>query len=61
MEVALRAFGYLAFAQYIAFEDAVIYGGVCLLTDPLIYLPWITIVIIVFYAALLWRFYFAKK
>ncbi|MBI5932217.1 MAG: hypothetical protein HY867_00805 [Chloroflexi bacterium] len=45
--------------SYIAFGDAVIYDGSYMLTDPLIYLPWVMIVIIVFYATLVGRLWFS--
>ncbi|HJQ13757.1 MAG TPA: hypothetical protein VJ830_03335, partial [Anaerolineales bacterium] len=41
--------------SYIAFGDDVLYGGAYVLTDPLIYVPWIMIVLLVFYAILLYR------
>ena len=40
---------------YLALRDDVIYQDVYLLTDPLIYLPWIMLVLLVFYAILLLR------
>ncbi len=41
--------------SYIAFGDKVLYQGAYVLTDPLIYVPWIMIVLLVFYAILLLR------
>jgi hypothetical protein len=41
--------------SYLALGDAVLYEGAYVLTDPLIYLPWIMIVLLVFYAILLVR------
>jgi hypothetical protein len=41
--------------SYIALGDNVLYEGAYVLTDPLIYIPWITIVLLVFYAILLLR------
>ena len=40
-------------ASYMALGDRVLYEGAYVLTDPLIYLPWIMIVLLVFYAILL--------
>lgn len=39
--------------SYIALGDSVLYEGAYVLTDPLIYIPWIMIVFLVFYAILL--------
>jgi hypothetical protein len=39
--------------SYIALGDSVLYEGAYVLTDPLIYIPWIMIVLLVFYALLL--------
>jgi len=39
--------------SYIAFGDSILYQGAYVLTDPLIYIPWIMIVLLVFYAMLL--------
>lgn len=41
--------------SYIALGDNVLYEGAYVLTDPLIYIPWIMIVLLVFYAILLFR------
>lgn len=41
--------------SYIALGDAVLYQGAYVLTDPLIYVPWIMMVLLVFYALLLLR------
>jgi hypothetical protein len=41
--------------SYIAMGDSVLYEGAYVLTDPLIYIPWIMIVLLVFYAILLLR------
>ncbi len=41
--------------SYIALGDDVLYEGAYVLTDPLIYIPWIMIVLLVFYAMLLLR------
>jgi hypothetical protein len=38
---------------YMAFGDSILYQGAYVLTDPLIYIPWIMIVLLVFYALLL--------
>lgn len=40
-------------ASYIAFGDSILYQGAYVLTDPLIYIPWIMMVLLVFYALLL--------
>jgi hypothetical protein len=40
-------------ASYIAFGDSVLYEGAYVLTDPFIYIPWIMIILLVFYALLL--------
>jgi hypothetical protein len=42
-------------ASYLALGDNVLYEGAYVLTDPLIYVPWIMIVMLAFYAILLWR------
>ena len=39
--------------SYIALGDSVLYEGAYVLTDPLIYVPWIMIMLLVFYALLL--------
>ena len=41
--------------SYMAFGDDVLYEGAYVLTDPLIYIPWIMMVLLVFYALLLMR------
>jgi len=41
--------------SYIAIGDRVLYQGAYVLTDPLIYLPWIMMILLVFYAILLVR------
>lgn len=41
--------------SYIAFGDSILYEGAYVLTDPLIYVPWIMMVLLVFYALLLSR------
>lgn len=41
--------------SYIVFGDSILYEGAYVLTDPLIYVPWIMIVLLVFYALLLNR------
>ncbi len=41
--------------SYIALGDNVLYQGAYVLTDPLIYVPWIMMVLLVFYAILLLR------
>jgi hypothetical protein len=41
--------------SYIALGDNVLYEGAYVLTDPLIYIPWIMIVLLVFYAMLLFK------
>ena len=41
--------------SYIALGDRVLYEGAYVLTDPLIYLPWIMMVLLVFYAILLMK------
>lgn len=41
--------------SYIALGDNVLYEGAYVLTDPLIYIPWIMMVLLVFYAILLLR------
>jgi hypothetical protein len=39
--------------SYIAFGDGILYEGAYVLTDPLIYVPWIMMTLLVFYALLL--------
>jgi hypothetical protein len=39
--------------SYIAFGDRILYNGAYVLTDPFIYVPWIMLIILVFYAVLL--------
>jgi hypothetical protein len=39
--------------SYLGFGDRVLYQGAYVLTDPLLYLPWIMIILLVFYAILL--------
>jgi hypothetical protein len=39
--------------SYIAFGDSILYEGAYVLTDPLIYVPWIMMILLVFYALLL--------
>jgi hypothetical protein len=39
--------------SYIAFGDSILYEGAYVLTDPLIYVPWIMMLLLVFYALLL--------
>ncbi len=39
--------------SYMALGDSVLYQGAYVLTDPLIYIPWIMLVLLVFYAILL--------
>jgi len=39
--------------SYLGFGDSVLYQGAYVLTDPLIYIPWIMIILLVFYAILL--------
>lgn len=41
--------------SYMALGDRVLYEGAYILTDPLIYVPWIMMVLLVFYALLLLR------
>jgi hypothetical protein len=41
--------------SYIALGDDVLYEGAYILTDPLIYIPWIMIVLLVFYVLLMLR------
>ena len=41
--------GYLAACQLYGPGDDVLYEGAYVLTDPLIYLPWIMIILLVFY------------
>jgi hypothetical protein len=41
--------------SYIVFGDSILYEGAYVLTDPLIYFPWILMVLLVFYAVLLGR------
>jgi hypothetical protein len=42
-------------ASYIGFGDSILYEGAYVLTDPFIYIPWIMLIILVFYALLLSR------
>jgi hypothetical protein len=42
-------------ASYMMLGDAVLYRGAYVITDPLIYVPWIMMVLLVFYAMLLWK------
>jgi hypothetical protein len=39
--------------SYLALGDKVLYQGAYVLSDPLIYVPWIMMVLLVFYALLL--------
>jgi len=39
--------------SYIGFGDSILYEGAYVLTDPFIYIPWIMIILLVFYALLL--------
>ena len=39
--------------SYIGFGDSILYEGAYVLTDPFIYIPWIMLIIPVFYALLL--------
>jgi hypothetical protein len=41
--------------SYVALGDNVLYEGAYVLTDPLIYLPWIMMILLVFYVILLAR------
>jgi hypothetical protein len=41
--------------SYMALGDSVLYEGAYVLTDPLLYVPWIMIVLLVFYGILLFR------
>src|SRR5690349_14611070 len=41
--------------SYVGFGDAVLYEGAYVLTDPLLYLPWIMMILLIFYAILLLR------
>jgi hypothetical protein len=41
--------------SYLSLGDSVLYQGAYVLTDPFLYLPWIMIIILVFYALLLFR------
>jgi hypothetical protein len=41
--------------SYIALGDDVLYEGAYVLTDPLIYVPWIMMVLLVFYGILIVR------
>jgi hypothetical protein len=41
--------------SYMALGDSVLYQGAYVLTDPLIYLPWIMILLLTFYFILLWN------
>lgn len=40
-------------ASYIGFGDSILYEGAYVLTDPFIYIPWIMIILLAFYALLL--------
>ena len=40
-------------ASYIGFGDSILYEGAYVLTDPFIYIPWIMIILLVFYVLLL--------
>ena len=42
-------------ASYIAFGDNILYNGAYVLTDPLIYVPWIMMILLVSYALMLQR------
>jgi len=42
-------------ASYIGFGDSILYEGAYVLTDPFIYIPWIMIILLVFYVLLLNR------
>jgi len=39
--------------SYLGFGDSVLYQGAYVLTDPLIYIPWIMMILLVFYTILL--------
>jgi Glycosyltransferase family 87 len=39
--------------SYLGFGDSVLYQGAYILTDPLIYVPWIMMILLIFYALLL--------
>ena len=39
--------------SYIGLGDSILYEGAYVLTDPLIYVPWIMVILLVFYAILL--------
>jgi hypothetical protein len=41
--------------SYLVFGDSILYQGAYVLTDPLLYVPWIMIILLVFYAILLWK------
>ena len=41
--------------SYLALGESVLYEGAYVLTDPLIYLPWIMIILLIFYGILLVR------
>lgn len=43
--------------SYVALGDNILYEGAYILTDPLIYIPWIMMVLLAFYAVLLHRLY----
>ena len=43
--------------SYIALGDSVLYEGAYVLTDPLIYVPWIMMVLLAFYAVLIQKLY----
>ncbi len=47
--------------NYIIFGDSILYDGSYVLTDPLIYLPWIMMVLLTFYAVLLARLWKANS
>ena len=42
-------------ASYIGFGDSILYEGAYVLTDPFIYIPWIMIILLIFYVLLLNR------
>jgi hypothetical protein len=41
--------------SYLGFGDSILYQGAYVLTDPLLYVPWIMIILLVFYTILLWK------
>ena len=47
--------------SYLAFGDAILYDGAYVLTDPLIYLPWIMMVLLAFYGTILARLWRAPN